>query len=178
LLAVLASTPLDLARADDAPTSSVPASAPSCDVGESPSTSTLAPELLARSRAVFMKLCSETGGAIVNGGDARLKNSLTLPTKPNRSTANFYPHEELQNNHQGAVFIAIVVETDGRISWAAVLKSSGYKALDDAALRWASGTSFKSPGALDSKPVRVYMVMSLTFGIGPSMPGPSFRLPG
>ena len=107
----------------------------------------------------------EAGGAIIYSGDSRWEKSLTMPRKPNRNPSDFYPQEEISSNHWGSAVIAVVVEADGRISWEAILKSSGHKGLDDAALKWAKSTRFKSPATLDSKPVRVFMVLSAGFNL-------------
>jgi len=150
------------ANADDAAASS----GPSCEVGDPLNTVGLSPEQMVLSGAIFMKLCREIAGAIVNGNDSRQANTLKMPTQPSRSPTDFYPHDEVENRHSGIVIIATVVEADARISWAAVLKSCGYPALDGAAVRWARSTSFRSPAYLGSKPVRVYMLLRVDFRTG------------
>jgi TonB family protein len=165
LQAILISTVPSLVWADDAPISS----APTCEGGDPTDSlrSKLSPELLALSGTVFMKICGQLRGAIVNAGDSRLENTLMPPAHP-RNADGFYPAEEVLKHHQGTVIIAIVVEPNCKVSWAGVLKSSGYPALDAAALKWAVSTSFKSPGYLNSKPVRVYTTTNVTFGLNGS----------
>jgi TonB family protein len=137
----------------------------SCAYGEPSDGSTLAPEVVALRRAVFMKLCEQLNGALVNGGDSH-SGHLKQPGKiigPNIGT--FYPPESVRHNETGTVVIAFVVETDGRISRAALLKSSGYPALDKAALAWLSQVRYETPAYLDSTPVRVYLVTNVDFHV-------------
>jgi bla regulator protein BlaR1 len=58
-----------------------------------------------------------------------------------------YPEQELKQNHQGVVTLRFLVGTDGKVKESLIMKSSGYPALDDAALAAISKCSFNPPMA-------------------------------
>lgn len=59
--------------------------------------------------------------------------------------------------------IAIVVERDGSIQHTAVIESSGYAILDDAAMAWLKKDYFESPAKLDGQPIRVLRYYPIQF---------------
>ena len=159
-LTVWVSTNAIGAKADDAAASS----GPSCEVGDPLNTVRLSPAQLAASGALFMKLCMESSGALVNGDDSRLVHSLTQPGKySGHGPQDFYPATAIRLGQEGRIFVAFVVEIDGRTSSATVIKSSGYPRLDDAALQWIRNVTYESPAYLDFTPARMYKVMYVDF---------------
>ncbi|MGJ9418589.1 energy transducer TonB [Massilia sp. CMS3.1] len=58
-----------------------------------------------------------------------------------------YPEQEAKQNHQGKVTLRFLVGSDGNVKESKVMKSSGYPALDDAALVAISKCSFNPPVA-------------------------------
>jgi len=62
-----------------------------------------------------------------------------------------YPRKSLRNEEQGTVTLAFLIGVDGRVVESKVEKSSGFKALDDAAVAGLSLCKFK-PGTVDGKP--------------------------
>lgn len=159
-LAVLAGTHLNRAITDDAPA----ASGPSCEIPEPRNSMHLRPEVVAASAARFMNLCMETNVALVYAGDSRLVHNITIPGKLiGRGPDDFYPPAAKELGQHGTVSLSYVVEIDGRTSLSAILKSSGFHALDDAALKFVRNISYKSPAYLDSTPVRFYTIMRVEF---------------
>jgi periplasmic protein TonB len=65
-----------------------------------------------------------------------------------------YPEEAVENGIQGVVFVTFVVETDGKITGASILRGLG-GALDKEALRVVSGMPNWMPGMQAGKAVRV-----------------------
>ena len=63
-----------------------------------------------------------------------------------------YPKEELRQNHEGTVSMRFLVSAEGKVKDAQVSTSSGFPALDQAALDALEKCSFK-PGTADGKPV-------------------------
>ena len=62
-----------------------------------------------------------------------------------------YPRKSLRNEEQGTVTLAFLIGVDGRVVESKVEKSSGFKALDKAAIAGLSLCKFK-PGTVDGKP--------------------------
>jgi TonB family protein len=159
-LAVLPGGSFMRAKADDAPA----ASSPSCEIGEPLNRLALSPEQLVASGAMFMKLCRESGGAIVNGDDSRLVHDLTLPGKiMGPGSRDFYPPISARHGEQGTILVSFVVETDARTSSAVVLESSRNARLDKAALEFVASLTFKSPAYRGFTPVRMYSVLRVDF---------------
>ena len=74
-----------------------------------------------------------------------------------------YPRISRDNNSQGRALIRFVVNTDGSIQGAEVMKSSGDIYLDKEAVRVVSGMPKWSPGRQSGKAVRVYFVLPVVF---------------
>ena len=67
-----------------------------------------------------------------------------------------YPEQEAKQNHQGMVTLRFLVGSDGKVKESQVMESSGYPALDDAALVAISKCSFNPPVA-NGKPVNAWI---------------------
>jgi TonB family protein len=80
--------------------------------------------------------------------------------------SDFFPREAQIRAETGTAVVGVVVGTDGRIFRAALLKSTGYPALDKAAFAWLSQVGYETPAYLDATPVRFYKVLSVTFRVG------------
>jgi len=65
-----------------------------------------------------------------------------------------YPEEAVENGVQGAVFVTLVVETDGRLNDVKVLRGIG-AGCDEEAVRVVKDMPNWKPGKLDGTPVRV-----------------------
>ena len=74
-----------------------------------------------------------------------------------------YPRVSRENNSQGRVFIRFVVNSDGSIQDAEVIKSSGDVYLDKEAVRVVAGMPKWKPGMHSGKPVRVYYTVPVMF---------------
>jgi protein TonB len=74
-----------------------------------------------------------------------------------------YPRVSRENNSQGRVFIRFVVNSDGSIQDAEVIKSSGDVYLDKEAVRVIAGMPKWKPGVHSGKPVRVYYTVPVMF---------------
>ncbi|MBO5806622.1 MAG: TonB family protein [Bacteroidaceae bacterium] len=74
-----------------------------------------------------------------------------------------YPRISRENNSQGRVFVRFIVNTDGSIQGAEVMKSSGDIYLDKEAVRVVSGMPKWSPARQSGKAVRVYFVLPVVF---------------
>jgi len=75
-----------------------------------------------------------------------------------------YPSEARQTGIQGKVFVQFVVEKDGSITDVQVIKGIG-GGCDDEAVRVVENSSAFKPGKQRGKPVRVRMVMPITFQV-------------
>ena len=74
-----------------------------------------------------------------------------------------YPRVSRENGSQGRVFIRFVVNTDGSIQDAEVIRSSGDVYLDREAVRLVSSMPKWSPGMQAGKAVRVYFTVPVLF---------------
>ena len=74
-----------------------------------------------------------------------------------------YPAISRQNGSQGRVFVRFVVNTDGSISGAEVIKSSGDVYLDREAVRLVSSMPRWKPGIQSGKAVKVYYTLPVSF---------------
>ncbi|MDE6832303.1 MAG: energy transducer TonB, partial [Muribaculaceae bacterium] len=88
------------------------------------------------------------------GGDSARLNYINA----NR----LYPADDFNNGVQGRVVCSFVVNADGSISDAAILKGVS-KSLNDEALRLINSMPDWVAGQLDGKSVPVYQVMSISF---------------
>lgn len=89
------------------------------------------------------------GNSIVDGG------YINLPMPP-------YPRLALENEEEGTVRIEVIVEPNGRISSAKIVKSSGSSRLDNAALKAAKGANIK-PKMINGEPVRSRFITPFSF---------------
>ena len=69
-----------------------------------------------------------------------------------------WPAESLKNGNTGAVTLAFLIGTDGKVKDSAVRKSSGFAPLDEAARVGIEKCSFK-PATVNGKPVEDWMMM-------------------
>ncbi len=74
-----------------------------------------------------------------------------------------YPRISRENGSQGRVFVRFIINTDGSISDAEVIRSSGDMYLDREAVRVLSGMPRWKPGKEDGKFVRVYYTLPVLF---------------
>lgn len=73
-----------------------------------------------------------------------------------------YPAATLAKGLEGRVFVEYVVEKDGKVSGARILKGLNTEC-DQEAIRLISNTAQWTPGEIDGKPVRVKMALPLNF---------------
>jgi len=66
-----------------------------------------------------------------------------------------YPKEALQAHWTGVSTVAFLIDTDGKVRNAKVLKSSGHDMLDDAALTTLQGCAFR-PTMKNGRPVEAW----------------------
>lgn len=74
-----------------------------------------------------------------------------------------YPAEAEQMGVQGKVFIEFIIDTDGKISVAEVIRSSGHECLDEEALRVIRQMPKWKPGKQKGKNVRCKYRIPITF---------------
>lgn len=73
-----------------------------------------------------------------------------------------YPKSEEKLGHEGRVVVRFVVDRDGSVSRAEVVRSA-YKGLDDEALRVVRSMPAWKPGMIDGAPVPVWFTLPITF---------------
>lgn len=79
-----------------------------------------------------------------------------------------YPQEARRNRVEGRVFIQFVVDIDGKIFDVKVVKGIGFGCDEEAVLAVASAPIW-NPGKQGGKPVRVRVILPITFSMGSSI---------
>ncbi len=74
-----------------------------------------------------------------------------------------YPRISIENDEQSKVFVKFVVEKDGSIGLAEVVKGGKYAALNKEALRVVKSMPNWNPGMSGGKPARVYFYVPINF---------------
>jgi len=69
-----------------------------------------------------------------------------------------WPKSSLRNEETGTVTLSFLIGTDGRVADSKIVKSSGFRDLDKAAVTGISKCRFK-PGSTDGKPEQAWMQM-------------------
>ena len=73
-----------------------------------------------------------------------------------------YPAEARKMGIEGKVVISALVDTTGHPAKVEIARSSGYKSLDEAALKAAKETLYK-PGMQDGKPIAIWINYTVKF---------------
>jgi periplasmic protein TonB len=76
-----------------------------------------------------------------------------------------YPVEAGKSKFQGKVFVQFIVESNGKVEVIKVLRSSGYKILDEEALRVIKVAPSWVPGKKDNKVVRQSFTLPVVFAL-------------
>ena len=121
-----------------------------------------------------------TGGGVGSGGSSAGQagygasgTGTTLASKGNASftsaapdylhnPAPEYPEEARRDHQQGVVTLLVDVSPEGNVLKVSVQQSSGYRRLDDAALRVAKNWKFK-PGTAGGQPIRSQVEVPVRF---------------
>ena len=73
-------------------------------------------------------------------------------------TQDDYPPSSMRNEETGTVTLSFLIGVDGRVADSKIVKSSGFRDLDKAAVSGISRCRFK-PGMVDGKPEQAWMQM-------------------
>jgi protein TonB len=71
-----------------------------------------------------------------------------------------YPEESRRRSEEGEVMVRFTVASDGRVSDVALVKGSGWSALDASALRMLQGATVPAPGVETTRTVRIRFRLS------------------
>lgn len=74
-----------------------------------------------------------------------------------------YPSTDIENKTEGKVYVQFIVEKDGVITNVEVLKNNGSKRMAEEAIRVIENSPSWEPGIQTGKPVRVRMVIPISF---------------
>lgn len=99
------------------------------------------------------------GGTTIQPGD------IVRPPRPlpgNRGTQADYPRLSLQNDEAGRVTLFGLIGPDGAIADARIAGSSGFKRLDDAALKLVQRFRYE-PATLNGIPASVWAIQNISF---------------
>ncbi len=90
------------------------------------------------------------------GGNDSLQKFITTNLK--------YPKNAIQKGESRVVYVKFIVEKDGKITNASVVKSQ-YPKLDAEALRLSKIMPLWKPGSINSEPVRVWIFLPIKFKV-------------
>jgi hypothetical protein len=137
-----------------------------CEVSSAVESKVVPPEKAALRNAIYQEMCKRVGGALVDGDDASLKDRLVVPRErpsPMISVDMAQGVEDIQrliSRSKKPVILVYIVETTGKVSWVAMLESSGEKQLDALGVAITKALEFKAPYTLDGMPARVFQARS------------------
>ena len=89
------------------------------------------------------------------------------PAKVVRSPSPKYTQAALQARIEGTVLLNVVVDVDGKVQNARVIRGLGY-GLDEAAVQTVTQEWRFDPGTKDDKPVPVEIYIKVNFGLAPT----------
>ena len=120
--------------------------------------------------SVFSAACTQQSLNITEDADIQpmLKNEQYGSVIDFLSSEIKYPESAKKDSAEGKVYIELIVQKDGTISTAKVLKSSGFEALDNEALRVAKAMPAMIPAKKDGKSVSVKFVLPVSFKLSPA----------
>ena len=106
----------------------------------------------------------DTSAFDIKGSEGDIFNSSDLDSgpRPKLPVQPRYPDSLKKQGKEGRVIIELVVDADGKVLSAKVKSSSGYKAMDDAALKAAQKTKFK-PANRGGKNVKAKVLYPISF---------------
>jgi TonB family protein len=123
---------------------------------------------------LYEDVCRESNVPVIIASDPQLKSRLKVPSNGHRLVSDdIYPDKARRLSFEGSVVVAFVVETDGSISRARVIQSSGHKELDYAATAFWKEYQFAIPGKFDGAPARVLYELPVNF----KLKAPAIGLP-
>ncbi len=89
---------------------------------------------------------------------------IDAPARPKKPINPKYPVSSRENREEGTVTISLTINERGRVTSASILTSSGYPALDDAALRAARNARF-TPAKSNGRSVSSEATIDLEFNL-------------
>jgi hypothetical protein len=124
---------------------------------------TLSTEKLALRKNTFGTLCRKRDGVLVDSEDQSLAGRLTMPGEAKLPPPGSYgtPPVDRDVEKLKPPIIVYVIETDGTVSWLALLQSSGNKQLDNVAAAFHLKMKYPTPAMLDGKPVPIFMTTNV-----------------
>ena len=129
----------------------------------------LSPSALAVRNTLFVKLCSITGGSVVDITDPTLRGRLLPPNDlqapPKKDMGRYYTEDDRRSGRQGRVLLAMLVETDGSTHEVTVLSSSRYSPFDAGASKLWKDSRFNTPAKLDGQPVPALIYVTQDFSL-------------
>ena len=91
-------------------------------------------------------------------------NPLTMP--------EYVPSERIAE-HEGTVFVAVLVDTDGRVAQSKILKSSGFEVLDQSAEAHARASWRFLPGTRNGEATAMWVTVPVVFKLTHKTPEPT-----
>ena len=109
------------------------------------------PDVQPKSASAEVKTAPSSGPKVVSASPAYARNP-----RPK------YPRVARRRGYEGEVLLKVLVDHEGRVDDALVLKSSGHNELDHSALKAVKNWVFK-PGTVDGKPMEMWVQVPIQF---------------
>jgi TonB family protein len=119
-------------------------------------------------RSFFEIQCTDEKSRLVLGQDPALKGHYEAP-KGSSSThkGDYYPVNARRKGHEGTTIVAYIIETDGHIKVTSVIRSSGFKDLDEASVDACRSIQYSQSARLDGAPVRSLIWFPIAWRLKP-----------
>jgi TonB family protein len=128
-----------------------------CEIPKNLATANLPADKLAIRGAIYQKLCLQLGGSLIDAQDLDVRDRLIFPPQKARSdvTTGEYVARRI-GQLKKPVGLVYILEPTGKVSWVAVLESSGDERIDAALVAIARAMEYQQPVTLDGRPIRLF----------------------
>lgn len=121
-------------------------------------------ENLERRKVLFESLCRERSDRLIDAAQPGFQGRIRLPARAEQMQETIGPAAAVDGKGMGSTILVFVVEASGRLSWLAVLQSSGSARLDERALKYRAATRYRTPAKLDGAPVAIFVTEAMVTG--------------
>lgn len=114
---------------------------------------------------VFFDLCEQYRGELYFAKEPQLEGRLTKPGRLARTynSLSYLPRPDDWQDRDKQPAVVLVVDADGRVRDIELVRSSGVREIDVAAVRTFRRAQYRKPATLDGKPVRTMIWFRINY---------------